>query len=338
MRWLIPVLAVCWQPAVCAQESRDGAEHDERNWYRVEVIVFNYSSALAQEAEKWPLFPPLAYPPRLQRLRDEPVEETGDRPYQLTTIEDSAPHPDIEIDWDSSIDELYAEYRRSQQTDTDTDTSDGQGGGEAAGTGPQMADLPDQYTVLRPFVRLDASRHELNSRRLQRSKGRRVLFHASWYQPLRSRDDTAPLLIEGSLRQGDYPALQGTIRLYVSRYVHLETDLWLNTEGDYLPEGWKMPNPPLAPEPQAQDSSFFQVRLPPDWLYRPYLSNPIENIYGERSLPEYRWRHAVALQQKRRMRSGELHYIDHPLLGLLIKVTPYEFEPFFEVEEQVSRR
>ena len=29
------------------------------------------------------------------------------------------------------------------------------------------------------------------------------------------------------------------------------------------------------------------------------------------------------------MRSGELHYIDHPLLGMVIKVSRYEFEPFF---------
>ena len=27
------------------------------------------------------------------------------------------------------------------------------------------------------------------------------------------------------------------------------------------------------------------------------------------------------------MRSGELHYIDHPLLGILIKVSRHEFTP-----------
>jgi hypothetical protein len=38
--------------------------------------------------------------------------------------------------------------------------------------------------------------------------------------------------------------------------------------------------------------------------------------------PAYPYRHAVALQQKRRMRSKEIHYIDHPMLGLIIKFTP----------------
>ena len=44
--------------------------------------------------------------------------------------------------------------------------------------------------------------------------------------------------------------------------------------------------------------------------------------------PDYAFRHAVLVQQKRRMRSGELHYIDHPLLGILVKVSRHEFEPF----------
>jgi hypothetical protein len=32
----------------------------------------------------------------------------------------------------------------------------------------------------------------------------------------------------------------------------------------------------------------------------------------------------VSMRQHRKMRSSELHYLDHPLLGLLIQITPYE--------------
>jgi len=38
--------------------------------------------------------------------------------------------------------------------------------------------------------------------------------------------------------------------------------------------------------------------------------------------PVYPWRHAILLQQKRRMRSTEVHYIDHPMLGVVIKISP----------------
>ena len=56
--------------------------------------------------------------------------------------------------------------------------------------------------------------------------------------------------------------------------------------------------------------------------------------------PDYPWRHAVLLQQTRRMRGGELHYIDHPMFGLLIKVTRHEFAPFVETElnDSLARR
>ncbi len=42
--------------------------------------------------------------------------------------------------------------------------------------------------------------------------------------------------------------------------------------------------------------------------------------------PLYPYRHAVLLDQTRRMRSGEIHYIDHPLLGVIIKFTPVSGE------------
>ena len=38
--------------------------------------------------------------------------------------------------------------------------------------------------------------------------------------------------------------------------------------------------------------------------------------------PVYPWRHAVRFNEKRRMRSNEVHYLDHPMLGVVIKFTP----------------
>ncbi len=43
-------------------------------------------------------------------------------------------------------------------------------------------------------------------------------------------------------------------------------------------------------------------------------------------MPVYPYRHAVLLDQTRRMRSNETHYIDHPLLGVVIKFTPITAE------------
>ena len=70
------------------------------------------------------------------------------------------------------------------------------------------------------------------------------------------------------------------------------------------------------------------VELDPE-APQPLTEEELEAFLAE---PEFGFRHAVLVQQQRRMRSGELHYIDHPLLGILVKVSRYEFEPFVALE------
>lgn len=106
---------------------------------------------------------------------------------------------------------------------------------------------------------------------LERSKDYRVLFHQAWRMRLVSEAKSIPLLIEG----GDYfagmPELQGKLKLSVARYLHLETDLFLNTFDAVNPTSYKVLN-------------------------------------------------SAGMHQRRRMRSNELHFIDSPYLGLLIKI------------------
>lgn len=59
-------------------------------------------------------------------------------------------------------------------------------------------------------------------------------------------------------------------------------------------------------------------------------NEPDNGLEGEELIqveaPVYPYRHAVLLDQTRRMRSNEIHYIDHPLLGVVIKFTPITAE------------
>ena len=41
----------------------------------------------------------------------------------------------------------------------------------------------------------------------------------------------------------------------------------------------------------------------------------------------------VVIDESRRMRSNELHYLDHPLFGMVIKITSYE-APALEIEKE----
>ncbi|MFN3712876.1 MAG: CsiV family protein [Alcanivoracaceae bacterium] len=138
--------------------------------------------------------------------------------------------------------------------------------------------------------------------------GDRILLHRSWRQPIRERARAFPVLVEGGnplpvtaldmdapepspltgidgsgafstlpalvelKEDSDYlqRELQGALRLHLSRFLHVEPNLWFNTT--------------------SADGQRFWVRI----------------------------------DQSRRMRSEELHYLDHPLFGLLVRVTPWK--------------
>ena len=40
----------------------------------------------------------------------------------------------------------------------------------------------------------------------------------------------------------------------------------------------------------------------------------------------YPWHHAITHQQARRMRSGEIHYLDHPIIGVIVQIVPVSEE------------
>jgi hypothetical protein len=92
--------------------------------------------------------------------------------------------------------------------------------------------------------------------RLSKKAGYRVLLHQAWRQTVISPKNAKPLrLTSGS-------ALDGTIKVSVKRYLHVDLDLLLKSGKGYR------------------------------------------------------------LQSKRRMRSKEIHYIDHPMMGVLVLITP----------------
>ena len=78
------------------------------------------------------------------------------------------------------------------------------------------------------------------------------------------------------------------------------------------------PEPPLEPEPYFVSPAY--EALDPNGIPDP------NEIAPEDAGPVYPWRHAVLMQQSRRMRSNELHYLDHPLLGVVVKLTPLDEE------------
>jgi hypothetical protein len=263
------------------------AEARAETWYRVEMLIFSNSGG--SSAEEWDATPTLSYP-RKTRLLVDPGH-----PAARAALQEQNPLM------------------------------------------PSTA--PSGYNPVypAPFVTLPPSRLEFRgaASRMQGSGRYRKLFHEAWEQPIPGRAQAIPIVLDRSGDGGPWPALQGTVKLYISRYIYMETNLWLNTNGEYLHSDWQMPPPPLAPpsvapvDPYARAgfSSLSEEPAPPSDQPTSLSGQPVpppaqpaamERMESDNAYP---YRHAVLLSQTRRMRSNEVNYIDHPMLGIVVKVS-----------------
>ncbi len=312
---------------------------DER-WYQVELLVFSNENSFG--TEQWEPLPSLTYPdsgrflifPETNRAR---VEEYRARASAL-----SADTAEREFEVESETDEFGRQFIRilpvAVDEAPDIPLATPPAGEEPPPGDPQVAvdpnapafEEPPLYPT--PFVALPPSSREFYGKAayMQRTGEYRTLFHETWIQPVLEEERAIPLILDRSGDDQAWPRLQGSIKLHLSRYLHIEANLWLNTRGDYLPEHWRMPPPPLGPvsviveEPEPEQQVLEEEE--PVLLEEEEAAELEEEEQAEPEGPVYPWRHAVLLHQKRKMRSNEVHYIDHPLLGVVVKLTPLDEE------------
>lgn len=131
--------------------------------------------------------------------------------------------------------------------------------------------------------------------KLQRGNRHRILWHQRWLQATPERGAAVPVLVQSGERWGPRFELEGTLGLSIGRYLHMHAKLWLQ-------------EPPLLP--------FADAPLPVSASdAEPALTDPLPPF----AQPEYRY---MALDEHRRLRSNELHYLDHPRFGVLLLVQP----------------
>ncbi|MDH5408722.1 MAG: peptidoglycan binding protein CsiV [Gammaproteobacteria bacterium] len=184
---------------------------------------------------------------------------------------------------------------------------------------PLTVKLDPEYNPKQSFKLLAAEdlllKEEIDS--LKQSENYKILLHTGWRQPgmprekalsvnfkhaiaeIESAEETTTGIINPEQtgtttknpEQADSPEpakitgnLQGVIKIILSRYLHTDIELvYKKTTEDFLAN-----------------------RFDADYL---------ENRAGKSD--------TYYLKQLRRMRSKELHYIDHPVIGVLLKITPH---------------
>jgi len=177
---------------------------------------------------------------------------------------------------------------------------------------PWPGHIPKEYNPKLSFKRLFKKELRLSEqvKKIEESDSRRVLLHTGWRQPGMPKDTALTVKIKKTIPAHNNIAenepsslqysntaqispwaaqeageLEGKIQVILARYLHVNADLIFQTQ-----------------------------KLKTNDIYQ------FENAVKEEIKPV-----VFRLNQtRRRMRSRELHYIDNPVLGLLVLITPYE--------------
>lgn len=291
----------------------------EPTWYQIEVIVFAHRDAAGATSERWPTDPGVP-------AAETPVELASSDTVVAVDTEAAMPTPN------------------PGSTGVDSETNTELSSASAEPTTPESTQTLDavESLGLRAFVQLpDEELQLVNLRqRLNKSAGYRTLVHVGWRQPLVRNEKPQPVHLHSNVTENESPIatipvapppleatdsnvagidqstaagqapmrpLDGTIAVVLGRYLHVTTDLIYSP--DEAP-----PAVTVTPEttPSSEDVS----------LTADALTEGLANLEPDASAALTTVAPVYRMTQSRRMRSNELHYLDHPLFGVLVQATP----------------
>ena len=196
---------------------------------------------------------------------------------------------------------------------------------------PYPGPIPPQYDPSLTFKSLPPSQFQLQTEEklLTNTNQYRILLHIAWIQPGMDPATALPVHINRSfltdtpvshslipaspdMPPANLPAptgttqtrsvLDGYIKIILTRYLHADVDLAYTT-GLPLSDQSILTNPATNAATTSSNPSTTPSATPEISLTQPVIYHLVES---------------------RRMRSKELHYLDHPVLGVLLLITPYE--------------
>jgi len=145
--------------------------------------------------------------------------------------------------------------------------------------------------------------------RMRRSDDYDVLHHGGWLQAVPPRDSARPLLIQlgGPMPDATFE-LEGSVSVTLGRFLHFAAQVWLRQD-------------PIETLPELEAES----------------TGGMEAVSADADGSDTDGSGYVMLSESRRMRPGEVHYLDHPWLGILVRIEEVEPpEPLLELAESLA--
>ncbi len=139
--------------------------------------------------------------------------------------------------------------------------------------------------------------------RLQRHAAFKPLLHLAWRMPVQSKSSARPIHLFGGKNYAGKWAIDGNFEIYLNRYLFIDSQLLIRQQSTTLVSA------PQQPEFEVVDSeNDVQVIKADESVFEPPQVNK-QKIINE-----------ALFAQTRRLRSGEIHYFDHPLMGIIVQI------------------
>lgn len=213
-------------------------------------------------------------------------------------------------------------------------------------SGPEGISKADTSTdKAKSFVLLDKKDYEFGPENytLGRAPGYRVLLHWAWRQPGLDIDNSPWVLLAGGEQYGEHHELEGSLRIVLNRYLHVQANLWHTRFGQLQPampvteatieqsdleaddqqntvDNAVSPSWPALPGQPWRET----VVAPQSGTDFPESINQADTPAWTFETPKFSINDLVTLNQSTRLQLGELTYLDHPNLGVLVLVNRYE--------------
>lgn len=159
------------------------------------------------------------------------------------------------------------------------------------------------------FTRLDSSSMQLADalKKLSRRRDIKILDHGAWQQELISDVRIAPMRISKQLENNT--SLFGELQIRRSRFTHAEFSIFLAESLTFMYSDIK----PWFLTPQLAGTIFD--------LLLPISADPaVVTLTGTQKV----YFNILHLKESRRIKQGEVHYLDHPALGVMVTINPID--------------
>ncbi len=215
------------------------------------------------------------------------------KPKQITFLAEF-PYPELRVNTESfNLDYLFKDLFMSVKIDEDSDPISSK---EEALSDEKLIPILEEK---KSIFEIDSAREfSMSSEvtKIARSRDFRVIGTKSWFQEIKSRKEAEYIFLDSKFFKGT--RIFGFLQLYKERFLHFSSNLYLSEL-----------------DPTAEwDENFISGR-------NVFDEEIILNLFEDKNQKVL-----YEIQHSKKFRSGELHYVDHPKFGMLIKLTKAQKE------------